>query len=86
MVRDCTVTTDDEQNQNVNVAFSLQAAKKSNTITKHYEIILDSGSQVDVVHPMFLCNLQESERGFKGLSGQEINTTYVGELEGLLSA
>jgi len=82
MVRDCTETNDDEQNQNVNVAFSLQAAKKSNKITKYYEIILDSGSQVDVVHPRFLRNLRESEGGFKGLSGQEMNTSYVGELEG----
>ena len=33
-------------------------------------------------HPRFLRNLRESEGDFKGLSGQEMNTSYVGELEG----
>ena len=54
MVRDCTEMTNNKKSKNVNVTFSLQAAKKSNKITKYYDIIFNSGSQVNVVHPRFL--------------------------------
>jgi Arginine methyltransferase-interacting protein, contains RING Zn-finger len=47
-----------------------------------YEIMLDSGSQVNCVHPRFLENLREGQGGFRGLYGPGKRTNTVGMLPG----
>lgn len=46
------------------------------------EILLDSGSQINCVHPRFLVNLRNGTGGFKGLSGDKTSTTQIGTLRG----
>ena len=49
---------------------------------KYYEVILDSGSQVNVIHPRFLCDVHEGHGGCKGLFSSKTKLTKVGMLEG----
>jgi hypothetical protein len=55
---------------------------RSKDTIKYYEIILDSGSQVNIVHPRFLENIREGDGGCKGLFGQGTKLTKVGTLPG----
>ena len=47
-----------------------------------YEILLDSGSQVNCVHPRFLSEVREGTGGFRGLSGARTKVNKVGRLAG----
>jgi hypothetical protein len=49
---------------------------------KSHEIILDSGSEINCVHPKFLVNLRSGDGGFKGLSGEKTSVTKIGTLLG----
>jgi hypothetical protein len=49
---------------------------------KYYEVILDSGSQVNIIHPRFLRDVREGHGGCKGLFGSKTKLTKVGMLEG----
>ena len=50
---------------------------------KKYEVILDSGSQVNILHPDLLRNLRSTDsHGYKGSTGKEKKVEQVGYLEG----
>jgi hypothetical protein len=57
----------------------------SNTV-KYYEVILDSGSQINILHPRFLRDVREGHGGCKGLFGERTYLTKVRSLDGFLSA
>jgi hypothetical protein len=46
-----------------------------------YEVCLDNGSQVNIIHPCLLTNLRASSRGFRGMSSAS-EMKRVGMLEG----
>ena len=54
----------------------------SGDAVKYHEVILDSGSQVNIIHPRFLRDVREGHGGCKGLFGSKTNLTKVGMLEG----
>ena len=69
----------------VNNIITLEIRKKpasSGDPVKYYEVLLDSGSQVNIIHPRFLHNLHEGYGGCKGLFGSKTKLTKVGMLEG----
>jgi hypothetical protein len=49
---------------------------------KYHEVILDSGSQINIVHPRFLHDVCDGHGGCKGLFGEKTNLTKVSFLEG----
>eukprot|EP00557_Chaetoceros_sp_GSL56_P005694 CAMPEP_0176500028 /NCGR_PEP_ID=MMETSP0200_2-20121128/13286_1 /TAXON_ID=947934 /ORGANISM="Chaetoceros sp., Strain GSL56" /LENGTH=1532 /DNA_ID=CAMNT_0017898575 /DNA_START=170 /DNA_END=4768 /DNA_ORIENTATION=+ len=49
---------------------------------KKHEVILDTGSEINCVHPQFLVDIRDSVGGFKGLSGDRTKVTKVGALAG----
>jgi Reverse transcriptase (RNA-dependent DNA polymerase). len=57
-------------------------AASSGDAVKYYEVILDSGSQVNIIHPRFLRDVREGHGGCKGLFGSKTKLTKVGMLEG----
>ena len=61
--------------------FATRANGNSDTV-KYYEVILDSGSQINIVHPRFLRDVREGHGGCKGLFGSKTRLTKVGMLEG----
>ena len=54
----------------------------SGDAVKYYEVLLDSGSQVNIIHPRFLCNIHAGYGGCEGLFGSKSKLTKVGMLEG----
>jgi hypothetical protein len=52
-----------------------------NKLHKDYEVCLDSGSQVNIVHSRLLTNLRTSSKGFQSMNGSTA-TDRVGHLVG----
>ena len=50
--------------------------------THPWEIVLDNGSQVNIVHPRFLTNFKRSQGKFSGLQGAPLSTEMCGLLPG----
>jgi hypothetical protein len=60
----------------------LSTSNGNGDAVKYYEVILDSGSQINIVHPRFLRDVREGHGGCKGLFGSKTRLTKVGMLEG----
>ena len=50
--------------------------------TRPWEIILDNGSQVNIVHPRFLVDFKQRPGRFSGLQGESLSTQMCGLLPG----
>ena len=50
-------------------------------VLKPYEVLLDTASQVNVMHPRFLTDIRQGEGGFSGLDKGKKKTTEWGHLK-----
>ncbi len=55
--------------------------KRKKHLHKIYEVCIDNGSQVNIVHPTLLHNLRASTKGYQSMNGGAV-TSQVGLLEG----
>ena len=51
---------------------------------ENYEVVLDNGSQVNIVHPRFLTGIRNGSGSYKGVdkTAKSSRTTQVGNIEG----
>ena len=59
--------------------------QSENFMPRWYEVVLDNGSQVNVVNPRFLKNIRPGSGTYVGVSGDKNETSLVGDLEGFFT-
>jgi len=63
-----------------NATMAQSFATKTNGPLKYYEVLLDTASQVNVLHPRFLTNIGFGEGEFSGLDRGRKRTNEMGDL------
>lgn len=90
--RDCPENEDDGEEADAPIAGMTIVAKDRDQINCLYggrvisigrnDVILDGGSEVDILHPRFLTNLRPGKGCFRGLHGTSKSTNEIGFLRG----